>query len=170
MPEPQPIFDALGRVIFESSHMEVAYGELVASLGGHLAIFFVRGRGPAQLERPARRLLDNEHIPEPVRSQIREALQRAEELLKKRNHVAHGRWWLFPMDDQWTSAKPVMHSIRDDVQKWSLRDLYQLAEDMAQCRWRLVVCKSNIWTLEIGEGELEDPARGAVVTNHLDGF
>jgi FixJ family two-component response regulator len=131
LPEPVPLFDAIGRVAFESAGLERAYSELVATMAlGGLSNFFTKGVAPAQLQQVVEPLLNNEHIPEPLRSQAHGVLRRADQLLELRNHVIHGQW-LAIADElgvaQYSTHRPKRYAISDRSREWTIPELHRLA-------------------------------------------
>lgn len=165
------MYDAIGRVIVECAYLEAAYGDLVSAIGGPLSIYFVRGVSFGQLKVPARKLLQNEHIPEPHRGDALDALERAESLMRERNWVAHGMWYPAP-GDALRSAKPVRHSIQADSRDWSLADLHQLAHEVVQCRMDLFDAAWNVTSVSGAGGPLRPYRDGLTQTHsgHLDEY
>jgi len=172
--EPQPLFDAIGRVAFESAGLERAYSEIVAvmALGG-LSIFFTKGAAPAQLKQVVEPLLKNEHIPEPYRSQAREVLLRADQLLELRNHVIHGQW-LAIVDElgvaQYSTHRAKRHAISDRSREWTIPELHRLAQDMYQLKGQMFNVQWNICSMVGGSGMplIEDKGTSHAPV-HIDG-
>ncbi len=164
------IYDAIGRVVSESAHLESAYGRLVESLCGGLAWALVRGASPGQLKTAARKMIGNGHIAPDIAAQCEEALKAADALLVKRHHVVHGEWFKFSEDEDWTTEKPVRNSLSGEQRQWSIAELHDLAHLMVETQLLLYNATWNVTSTWGGSGMpvKDKDVRGKVMSAHLD--
>lgn len=168
VPVPDPLYDAVGRVVVESARLEAQAGELVAALMlGPLAIFAVRGQSPDYLKRLSDSLLANEHVPEPLRGQCQRTLDKVWRAQKKRDHIVHGAGWVRLADDKpFTVWKPTRFKIRQAVQEFSVEDLLGFAHEMAQLSYECYALAWNVQAPQTGMPTLDVTAQA--LSAHVD--
>lgn len=151
IPDPEPFFDGVGRVIFAWASMEAEMALLlVAVTHAPIAGLFVNGQTydsfrrhlealvkmPATMERydaPRDRLRPD------IRPRVDAELKALKDLSELRNRVAHGLWLANPIEDQvdYINFRPRRSSLTMKPHRFTPVELHQLARKIEAVRDRL---------------------------------
>jgi hypothetical protein len=149
--EPQPLYDAIGRVVLEAAGMESQLGDLISAVSlGPLTVYLTRGQPFAVLEQMLKALIDNDHVPEPLHSQVREARSEAIRLHGRRNAIVHGTWLPGEAPGQFTAFRPGKYRLSGTPHAFSIDEMHDLAHDLAVLAMRMFMLAWNVEAQQSG--------------------
>jgi hypothetical protein len=162
MVQPVPLYDAIGRVISEGAHLEVAFAELVTDLDP--AGRSLRWESPARLADECEHRLASSRLPPETITLCREAKRAALALFADRNHVIHARFFDGEISTGWTAAKPHRGGGDVDAPEWTPENLRTLATALTRLRIRMHGLR---WEITSGRNGFEVDLRVEPTTVYL---
>jgi hypothetical protein len=142
LPEPDPFFDAVGRVAFAWAQLESELSQLlVALLHTPMAGLLAVGQSftvvcshiqavadlPVPLEQhdvPRQRLTDD------FRGRIRDVLSRSRTLSHSRQALVHGLWLHDPSTGTWASIRPRQHELLMKIRPFTVEEMHRVAGEI----------------------------------------
>jgi hypothetical protein len=156
VPEPEPLFDAIGRVAFAWADLEAALGQLlvallhtpiagVLSVGQSYEVIRSHVTGIINLD-PALEQYDppRERLDDALRKQIRETLAEATTLAERRHQIVHGLWLPAPTSPGWVTLRPRRHKPLMPQVHFTIEDMHNAARDIGAVSRRFRFLGSTI--------------------------
>jgi hypothetical protein len=154
-PEPEPFFDAVGRVAFAWNELEIDLIQLlVALLHAPSATVLLVGQSFGVVSSHIKAILDlppvlqpcdarHGHLTPAQRQRIKEVLRQSNELAERRHRIVHGRW--IPIDPgHWLSVRQRRHKIVTPAQSLTTDEIYGVARDIEALSLRIQLLGGNI--------------------------
>jgi hypothetical protein len=170
-PEPEPLFDAIGRVASAWAYLEAELGHLlvallhvpmaaVLSIGQPFSV--VHGQIKAILDldwMPGRYLDPGGPLTEAQRQQVGEILKETRILADERNQVVHGRWLRMPNRlDEWINIRQRRNTMITPIGTWSIEEMHALARSIELLTGRVEEVGVDIDHRVYGPPDLDDPS------------
>jgi hypothetical protein len=149
-PDPDGLFDGIGRVAAEGARLETQLTELLVLLvESPSAAYLVRGQGTDQLIQQIRVVakapISGAHIA--YRDKLLRHMDEAKALQDQRNHVVHSTWDQFDPDEgpagYALASRPRRHRLFDDTKTMNRSELLGLARELESLSWRLYALTLN---------------------------